>query len=669
MTKLTAVADKAANKNSRDDASTLLSLQTPPPIRKKRLSRPALEERHSGLQDYSFSLLVAPQGYGKTDILSCWHAALADSGANLIWITLDNSCNDPAKLTRTLLNAFAPHLPSDKADTVNESEEPAEQRIQNLCNLLHLEKSDWLLMIDQYENLGESAARELFTDFLFHLPTSTHKVLASRSTPHWMTPRLQIEEDVQVLDREALAFSTPEMEAFLYLEGHKSVSEEEILSLTDVTEGWPAALKLVSLAFKKAKTPRERTNIVHGEFPLLFEYLDRNIISELTPTLQSFVYQTAHLKRLRVDLCNHVCQSNDANSCVQALLEQGLLAGNTYADNWFSYPPILYNFLIRQLQKEGRDKLIERHCRASDWYLEFGLPDASLYHALQAQDHERAIAIYSGNARDLVVTGGASLIEQFIKSLPPKKMEEHPYILWPYVWMLVISQHFKEAEKHLPELKRKLESGVEDNSAIPLTPTPEDLDVIEYRVKQALDSEWAEPAVWLELKRKRGNQEDFLQEQIELSLGSAYFRRSKFSDAYVAFNEAKRLAELNHTPITSVSATTRMAEIRYMQGQLSEAMYLCNEAIDLASLVTGQFSPLSGIPRLLSSRILFDQNRLTESEHSFYEARDMFRLYRATHYLVDSAMHRARLANDSAGWQSALHILEEAMGSLPENIL
>jgi len=320
------------------------------------------------------------------------------------------------------------------------------------------------------------------------------------------------------------------------------------------------------------------------------------------------------------------------------------------------------------LNKEATYKQVERHCKASDWYRDFGMPDTCLYHALQAQDYERAVSIYASSARELVVAGGAALIEEFVNTMPAEKTDEHPYILWPYVWMLVISQRFTEAAEYLPILQQRLKKGLVDQNSIALTPTPEDLKVIEYRIKAALDTEWTEPAVWLKVKAKRASKSDFLQEQIELSLGSAYFRRNKFHEAYTAFQEAKRLAELNHTPITAVSAATRMAEIRYMQGELSEAMYLCTEAIDLAALAPGQFSSLAGIPRLLASRILFDKNELAKSEQVLYEVQGMFRVYRATHYLIDSALHRARLANASSGWQSALHILEEIIGKLPDNI-
>jgi len=668
MTKLKAVANKAARKSHSRNKRTPLTRLTPPPSRGRRLARPVLDERFVQLQEHSLTLLVAPQGYGKTNILSRWYTSLLDLGTRPVWITLKNSDNNPARLAHILHDACVPVLTSSGSNSVEVQDEEPRESIHQLCNKLHESDGNLLLIIDQYDALTDPAAIELLTDFLFQLPPDTHRVLASTSTPHWVTPKLQLEENIQFLDREMLAFSAPELEEFLQLEGHTSLSEEDILTLMDTTGGWPAALRLASMALKKVRTPRDHSAVIHGTFPLLSEYLDRNIISELPHPLQMFLRQTAHLERLRVDLCKHVCNSDNANNCLQELLDRGLLEGNNYADNWFSYPPLLHNFLVRQLQKEGRSDLAERHCRASDWYLEFGLAESSFHHALQAQDFERAVAIHSVHYRDLIVAGGAALIEQFIKSIPTQMIEDHPYILWPYTWVLVISQRFAEATEQLSELQRRLESGIIDNSAHPMTPTAEELKILEYRIKQARDREWADPSVWLKLKKQRGVREDFLQEQIELSLGSAYLKSGKFSDAYTAFHEAKRLAELNCTPITTVSATTRMAEIRYMQGQLTEAMYLCTEAIDSAALVPGQLSSFTGIPLLLSSRILFDKNQLAESEQSFYEARDMFRMYRASHYLTDSAIHRARLANAHSGWQNALHTLEEAIANLSENI-
>lgn len=669
MANLKAVAKRNATSKSRGrNCSTPLTSLAPPPTRAKRLRRSTLNDHFVLAQEQPLTLLVAPQGYGKTQVLSAWHAALENSETRAVWVTLEAGFNGPSRLARVLTDACAPLLTDEEIGRNAISDENAAEHVHVICNLLQGIENDFVVIIDQLETLTHSDAEGLFTDFLFHLPPSAHAILASTATPAWMTPKLQLDQDVQIVGRKALAFSVLELEEFLKLEGHSNPAEEEIVTLMNVTGGWPAAIRLASLALKKARTPREHAGIFHGEFPLLFEYLERNIIAELTPDLQSFLHHTAHLQRLRVDLCNHVSGSDNASECLDALLDQGLVEGNKYSDNWLSFQPLLRNFLSLQLKNEARSKKVERHCLASDWYRAFGMPDACLYHALQAQDYERAVAIYAGKARELVVAGGAALIEEFVNTMPPEKMDEHPYILWPYVWMLVISQRFTEAAEHLPLLQQRLDSGIVDESSIPMNPTAEDLTVIEYRIKAALDREWADPAVWLKVKARRGSEADFLQEQIELSLGAAYFRRNKFHDAYVAFQDAKRLAELNHTPITTVSAATRMAEIRYMQGELSEALYLCAEAIDLAALVPGQFSSLAGIPRLLTSRILFDKNQLAESEQVLYEVQGMFRVYRATHYLIDSALHRARLANAGAGWQNALHILEEALGKLPDNI-
>jgi LuxR family transcriptional regulator, maltose regulon positive regulatory protein len=634
------------------------------------LVRPALEKRQIELQQHSYTLLVAPQGYGKSHIMGVWYTALIESGIKPVWITLDSTHNDTTKLACAIRDACCTVLPRDDVESLPTPEHFDVNGLHQLGNILGEFGENLILFIDQYETLNESAALEGISEFLLRLPPTVHRVVASNVPPHWFTPKLQLSETLQLLDREALMFSTPELEQFMRLEGHQSLTEEDILKLSDVTRGWPAALKLLSMTLKSAVTPGDKSRVLQGKSPLLLEYLDRNVIADLPEALKDFVFTTAHLQRLRADLCNHIVGMDSADQQLEALLEQGILEGNSYAGNWYAYPPLLRNFLRWQLEKEDANTLADRHCKASDWYLEFGLPDASLYHALQARDYERAVVVYANHARDLVVAGDAALIEEFVNETPQHILQQHPYFLWPYLWMLVISQRFQEAGPHLAELQQRLESGVVDRSNVPLMPSEEDLKVIEYRIKQALDSDWADPAVWLKLKKlkkKRGSAEDFLQEQIELSLGSAYFRCKKFSEAYTSFYESKRLAVLNHTPITMVSTTVRMAEIRYIQGQLQDAMHQCTEAIDLARLVPGQFSLLSGIPLLLMSRIFYDQNLIPEAEQRFYEAQEMFRIYRATHYLKDSTLQRARLANASSGANSALHILEEAIGNLAEH--
>lgn len=671
MTKLKAVNLAARSTACVKANKTPVASFRPPTLKAWRLPRSVLDDRIGSLLEHSLTLLSAPHGYGKTQQLIYWHDRLVESGTTVAWFTLNCEFCDEAQLIRALVELLWPEGKERKNSQGSEEAESVGVTLNQLCEALYSSNKSTVFLLDQYESLGDSPGSELLAGFLQKLPPQVHTVLCSLTAPNWVTPKLHLDESLQLLTGDELRFSASEIHQFFTHEGPTPMTEEEIQQAAHTSDGWPAALKLISLELKRAKSIAKKNLALQGRSPLALDYVEQVIMADLSVELRAFLLQTAHLQNLRSDLCDHICQAQNSSDMLDQLAKHGLLQSTGIGGSSRAPPRLLKNFLSLKFKRLTAKEQRARHCTASDWYLEAEIPDAALYHALRAIDYDRAIVVYITFASELVVSGSTQLISELIKSLPPSALEKHPYLLWPYAWVLIISQKFEMAAEILPPLQKKLEDGVKDTTPIilnQLNPDPVHLKVMEYRIKQALDAEWAEPAIWLKLRNDKNSINEFLLEQIELSLGSAYLRRARYADAYTAFSEARRLADANQTPITMISATARMAEIRFLQGNLDKAIQLSNEAIDIANESSGMLSSLVGIPLLLRSRIFFARNELNLAENDHHQAVEMFRRYRARQYIVQAALHRARLINAYNGSEAALHALEESIAHLHDGM-
>src|SRR5690606_33473800 len=96
------------------DLPVLKSKLTPPPYRSELIARPQFYNYLSPPQARSITLLVAPAGYGKTTVLIDWlhytqkHEAQLAEQRRIVWLSLDESDNDPASFWAYLQAAIRP---------------------------------------------------------------------------------------------------------------------------------------------------------------------------------------------------------------------------------------------------------------------------------------------------------------------------------------------------------------------------------------------------------------------------------------------------------------------------------------------------------------------------------------------------------------------------------
>ena len=181
-----------------------------PPALPGRIIRPRLMHLldRGSRPGNKLTIVSAPAGYGKTSLLSDW----ARSQPNpLVWLTLDQSDNDPARFLAYLWGGFDHALP-------NGGEQPpsrwgaasAEAALTPLVNRLLKSDGQLVLVLDDYHRIHSPQVHRAVRFLIEHAPESLNLVLATRVDPPLSLGRLRGRGELTELRAHDLLFSKEE---------------------------------------------------------------------------------------------------------------------------------------------------------------------------------------------------------------------------------------------------------------------------------------------------------------------------------------------------------------------------------------------------------------------------------------------------------------------------
>jgi LuxR family maltose regulon positive regulatory protein len=152
------------------------------------------------------TLLVAPPGAGKSDLLRRW---LAARGWPAAWLELDAADNVPARFVQHLAFAtqhlLAPSLAPDllppdllASDLLAQDHNPApdpagvDGAFAAWLNALADLEGDFCLVLDSYEQIQSAGVHSAVRLMLDHPPPHIHLYIATRTEPPLQLPRLRV---------------------------------------------------------------------------------------------------------------------------------------------------------------------------------------------------------------------------------------------------------------------------------------------------------------------------------------------------------------------------------------------------------------------------------------------------------------------------------------------
>ena len=360
--------------------------------------------------------VVAPAGSGKSWLLA--HVALAYPGP-VGW------CGSPDPVPRTE-QALAEWLWDGLAPAITEAGKPG-AGIQGLVDTLASPGPPVLIVIDDVHLLEGSDAEVALADLVRRLPARLRMLWASRVDLAFDVSRLRVSGQLVEIGPDDLRFRTWEVEELFRDVYCDPLVPEDAAALAHRTAGWAAYLQLFHLATAQ-KPPSERHQVLASlghRSHLIWEYLARHALSDLSDELRDFLVRTSVLRRPTGALADELLGWSRGSSQVLVELERRQLFTERIDDDSYRYHPVLLSYLeSRLVEIVGIAAARQEHGRAAALLEREGLTEDAAAAFAKAEDWE-GVARMLGHPQG----SGAGFAGAWLEALPPAVVETDSFFL------------------------------------------------------------------------------------------------------------------------------------------------------------------------------------------------------------------------------------------------
>jgi LuxR family maltose regulon positive regulatory protein len=594
--------------------------------------RPRLTERINRGVEGPLTLLSAPTGFGKTNLLADWAAQNDPYGTRPVaWLTLDREDNDLGRFFRYLICAFQTfdsRLGEETFDYIQSTQSSGlEMGLTLLLNELSALPSDIVLVLDEFHVLEEPLILQSLSFLLKHLPPRLHVVLAGRREPVLDIAFLRAKGRVVELGVDELRFTGEEVSLFFKQTLGLELPAEMVTALQERTEGWVTALQLSAISLRSQSEPLTRLLDFHGDARYLVDFLSEEVLSRQPEQVRQFLLRSAILEILSGPLCEAVVAPTARPGYGAAMLER-LAHANLFLSSvdphheWFRYHHLFADFL-RHVQSETQAEEVPMlHKRAATWFEAHGNPGEAFRHARASEDTEWAANLIERHVETLIKAGNLQILTRWIRKLPDEVIHRHPSLGLAYVWGSMAAYQLDNARYWLEEIQQSIE-GVEKHPGEMATGDLGDsgglgnihgglamcrsmLALMSGDVQQA--AEYSREAV----SCLKGEENPFIYSLVSLEDSLYLILSGDTLKAIEMLRETARTARLSNNLLALVVAICQLAETQAMQGHLSQALVTLQKARFVAP--GPDENPLMGIVDIEVGEILRERDLLEEAK-------------------------------------------------------
>jgi LuxR family maltose regulon positive regulatory protein len=646
-----------------------------PGTRADAVARPRLSQRLGEVCRSAVAVLSAPAGFGKTTLLAEWLAAVPADEASVAWVSLDHRDNDPALFWTYIVTSAqkATNALGMTALQLLASSPPAvEAAIAALLNDLNGLSKDLLLVLDDYHLIEASDVHDGMTFLLEHQPPQLHVILATRVDPPLPLARMRARGQLTELRAADLRFTEAEASAYLNGPMGLTLTEHDVATLDERTEGWIAALQLAALSMQGREDVSGFIAGFAGDDRYVVDYLAEEVLARQPSDVRDFLLETSILERLTGPLCDAVTGRYGGKATLVGLERANLfLVPLDDRRQWWRYHHLFADVLRAHLFEDAPGEVTELHRRASAWFAANGDTTQAIGHALAGDDFGRAAELMELAMPVMRRERRESELARWVRALPDEVVRARPVLGLAFVGALAQVSEFDTVPRRLAEIEQAV---LADDGGWPPQPPPGLVVVDEtgyrsipagietYRAALALvngnlDGAVAHAREALHLTPD----DDALTRAAAGALGGlASWATGDLAGAFAAYTES--VSGLTGVGFIAdvLGCCITLGDIRRAQGRLGEAMRVYQWALDLAAAGPGE--PLRGTADMhvaIAGLRVEQDDRVAAAEHLAVSGR------LGEHNGLPQNAYRARvvmarLREAEGDLDAALELLDEA---------
>jgi len=387
-------------------------------------------------------LVSASAGYGKSQTVGKW---VEQSGLSSTWLSLGHQDSDLVSFFLYVIEAIHKLFPDCCLPTQTLLHAPApcsrEDLAQQLINDLAVISHPFHLVLDDYGFIHDQDIHYVLDCILEYDLPSLSLVLITRRDPPLNLIKLRGKGVLTEIRQTDLQFSLFETSQFLKTVVASDITDEDCLEFYDKLEGWPAGTRMIALSLRGYGDIKEFTREMRGDSRDIREYLMSEVLLRQPPAIREYLIKTSILNRMCPSVCEAMCDQPDVDG--SRFLQQLELSNLFYIPldghhNWFRYHHLFQSLLQYSLEKRfGEDEICNLHERACQWFSDHGFIEDAMYHALEAGNNKRAIALVADNKSKLMEKEEWHQLRRLLLPLPAELYQNEPELLMISAWSLI----------------------------------------------------------------------------------------------------------------------------------------------------------------------------------------------------------------------------------------
>ena len=600
-----------------------------PPLPGEFVHRPRLTDRINQGVNGPLTLLAAPAGFGKTNLLIEW---TKETSLPVAWLTIDSDDNDLSRFFRYLVGALQTleaGLGEEALDLIQSSKGSGlEVGLTLLINELSTLPKDLILVLDDFHVLEDLLIQKGIDFLLKHSPPNLHLIIASRSQPELDLAFLRAKGRVLDLGADDLRFTSEEVIRYFQQVIGLELPLETVKVLEERTDGWITSLQMAAISLKDQADPTTLLANLQGKAHYLSDFLAEEVLDRQPGEIRQFLFRSSILETLTGPLCEAVVNP-DAQPGYGTVMLNRLEHANLFITaldenhEWFRYHPLFADFL-RQVQAEiNPTEIPELHKRAAMWLEQNGNLDEAFRHALASRDMAWAAEMIERNVPAMINMGEMSALARWIGKLPEEITHKRTLLGIGYAWALIATYRLDLARYWLDDVQQSVEKLEKQTAA---APTPKAVrtvdDLAEVRGGLALcQSHLAMLSGDLEQAAKFSRQvasylpkeNVYLHSLISLDESISSVLSGDTQKTLESLRATVRIARQANNPLVMIIATCEIAIAQWIQGQPSKAWETLQKAQYLAIGPDGKPHPMAGFIDIVLGEILFERDELEKA--------------------------------------------------------
>ncbi len=364
--------------------------------------------------DARLVVIAAPAGYGKSTLAAQLDAD--DLVRNRMWHSIEPIDNDPVAFVARLLaglERLAPFSPETRAIVERSATRGGTEMFSMLLSVIG-QREPLRITFDDAHHLTSPASLSILQCIIAAIDDGSRVIIATRVAPGLGIGRLRASGDLAEIGPNELAMDLDTTSAVLDLFDIE-MDADDVKTLHDRTEGWPAGLALAAIAI--SNSPRSGAPAIpSGRRREVADYLVDEVLSQQSDEVRSFLVRISLLRRFNAQLCDALLARDGSQDLLDQLDRINLFVVPLDDERrWYRFHHLFGELLNDQFERIGAPERNVLLKRAALWHLEYGTIDEALHYAQRSEDFALAGRIALGHGPRMISEGKIDTLRAWIE--------------------------------------------------------------------------------------------------------------------------------------------------------------------------------------------------------------------------------------------------------------